>query len=141
MKLINVKLIWPSVTLQLNLDEFGEDLAKCISEVMKKKELRLKKLDNFYLSIGNEKYCKVSYAQKEGLNIGRIYAQGSCICKLDGEIRNSLLAKNYHDIDIENCHPCIIEQLAKKLNLPHNYISDCIGRCEYWFMLIQGAHG
>jgi len=60
---------------------------------------------------------------------------------LDREIRNSLLAKNYHDIDIENCHPRIIEQLAKKLNLPHNAISDYIDRREYWFTLIKGAHG
>jgi len=60
---------------------------------------------------------------------------------LDREIRNSLLAKNYHDIDIENCHPCIIEQLAKKLNLQHSSISDYINRRKYWLTLIKGAHG
>jgi predicted solute-binding protein len=53
---------------------------------------------------------------------------------------NSLLAKNYHDIDIENCHPRIVEQLAKKLNLPHKAISDYIDRHEYWFESIKGAH-
>jgi len=98
-------------------------------------------LDNFYLSICDEKYCKVNYAQKEGLNIGHIYAQGPCIFKLDCKIRNSLLAKNYHDIDIENCHPRIVEQLAKKLNLPHKAISDYIDRRECWFESIKGAHG
>jgi len=99
------------------------------------------KLDNFYLSIGDEKYRKVNYVQKEGLNIGRIYAQGPCIFKLDGKIRNSLLAKNYHDIDIENCHPRIIEQLAKKLDLPHDAISDYINRCKHWFETIKNVHG
>jgi len=95
----------------------GEELAALISKKIKNIKLRLTKLDNFYLSIGNEKYCKVCYTQ----NKGRIYAQeGLCIFKLDCKIRNSLLAKNYHNIDIENCHPRIIEQLAKKLNLPHN---------------------
>jgi len=88
--------------------ESGEESAALISKNIKKFELRLTKLDNFYLSIGDEKYCKVNYAQKEGLNIGRIYAQGSCIFKLDRVIRNSLLAKNYHDIDIENCHPILL---------------------------------
>jgi len=98
-------------------------------------------LDNFYLSIGNEKYRKVHYAQKKGLNIGSIYAQGPCIFKLDHEIRNSLLAKNYHDIDIENCHPRIIEHLAEKLDLPHKYISDYIKRHKHWFEIIKSVHG
>jgi len=62
------------------------------------------------MRIGSEKYCKVCYAQKKGC----IYAQGPCVFKLDRKIRNSLLARNYHDVDIENCHPQIIEQLAKK---------------------------
>jgi len=121
--------------------ESGEELAALISKKIKKIELRLTKLDNFYLSIRNEKYCKVSYTQKEGLNISRIYAQGSCIFKLDREIRNSLLAKNYHDIDIENCHPHIIEQLAENLNLPHNAILDYINWREHWFASIKEAHG
>jgi len=105
----------------------GEELAALISKKIKNIKLRLTKLDNFYLSIGNEKYSKVCYTQ----NKGRIYAQGLCIFKLDCKIRNSLLSKNYHDIDIENCHPRIIEQLAKKLNLPHNAISDYINRHKY----------
>jgi len=45
----------------------GEELAALISEKLKKEELRLTKLDNFYLSIGNEKYRKVCYTQKKDL--------------------------------------------------------------------------
>jgi cob(I)alamin adenosyltransferase len=66
--------------------EIGEESAVLISKKIKNFELRLTKLDNFYLSIGEEKYCKVNYAQKEGLNIRRIYAQGPCIFKLDCDI-------------------------------------------------------
>jgi len=121
--------------------ESGKEAAALISKNIKKFESKLTKLDKFYLSISNEKYCKVNYAQKEGLNIGRIYAQGPCIFKLDREIRNSLLAKNYHDIDIENCHPCIVEWLAKKLDLPHKYISDYINRRKHWFEIIKSVHG
>jgi len=118
-----------------------EDMVKSISNELRKSESRLTKLDNFYLSIGNEKYCRVCYAQKKGLNISCIYAQGPCVFKLDHKIRNSLLARNYHDIDIENCHPQIIEQLAEKLSLPHHSISDYINRRKYWIMIIKGAHG
>jgi len=118
-----------------------EDMVKSISNELRKSESRLTKLDNFYLSIGNEKYCKVCYSQKKGLNIGRIYAQGPCIFKLDHKIRNNLLARNYHDIDIENCHPQIIEQLAEKLSLPHCSISDYIDKHKYWLVMIKGAHG
>jgi len=56
--------------------ESGEELAASISKKIKKFELRLTKLDKFYLSISDEKYCKVNYAQKEGLNIRHINAQG-----------------------------------------------------------------
>jgi len=105
-----------------------EDMVKSISDELRKSELRLTKLDNFYLSIGNEKYRKVCYTQKKGC----IYAQEPCVFKLDRKIRNSLLARNYHDIDIENCHPRIIEQLAEKLSLPHRSISEdnSVGGCE-----------
>jgi len=112
-------------------------MVKSISDEMRKSEIRLTKLDNFYLSSGSEKYRKVCYAQKKG----RIYAQGPCVFKLDCKIRNSLLARNYRDVDIENCHPRIIEQLAKKLSLPHRSISDYINRCKYWITIIKGAHG
>jgi len=88
-----------------------EELVKNCSQLLKREELRLTKLVNFYVSIRNEKYHKVNYAQKKGLNFGCIYAQGPCIFKLDCKIRNSLLAKYYHDIDMENCHPRIAEQL------------------------------
>jgi len=37
-------------------NDFGKDKAALISEKLKKDELKLTKLDNFYLSIGNEKY-------------------------------------------------------------------------------------
>jgi len=119
----------------------GKELAALISEKLKKDELKLTKLDNFYLSIGNEKYFKVCYAQKKGLNIGSIYAQGPCIFKLDCKIRNSLLARNYHDIDMVNCHPRIVEQLAKSLGLLHSYISDYIKKHADWFLSIKSAHG
>jgi len=87
-------------------------LAENCEQILKREKLRLTKLVNFYVSIGNEKYHKVCYAQKKGLNIGRIYAQGPCILnfKLDCKIQNSLLAKYYHDIDMENCHPRIAKQ-------------------------------
>jgi hypothetical protein len=42
---------------------------------------------------------------------------------------------------MENCHPQIIEQLAKKLSLPHGSIPDYIRRREYWFVMTKGAHG
>jgi len=40
-----------------------------------------------------------------------------------------------------NCHPRIIEQLAKSLSLPHSYISDYIKDCAVWFLSIKSAHG
>jgi len=54
---------------------------------------------------------------------------------------NSLLAKYYHDIDIENCHPRITKQLAKSLGLPCASISDYIINHKTWFKEINEVHG
>jgi len=58
----------------------GEDKAALISEKLKKDELKLTKLDNFYLSIGNEKYCKVCYAQKKGLAFLNWITKSGTVC-------------------------------------------------------------
>jgi len=44
-------------------------------------------------------------------------------------------------LDMENCHPQIIKQLAKRLGLPHDNISNYIERHDFWLVAINRVHG
>lgn len=68
---------------------------------------------------------KVNYKQKVK-GVGRFYATvankngGYCLSLqgMEKSVRNALASSIYHDIDIKNCHPVLLEQVAKKLNSP-----------------------
>ena len=45
----------------------------------------------------------------------RYYADSSCLTYLKKEIRNSIMSKNFKDIDMINCHPFILNYLCKKI--------------------------
>jgi hypothetical protein len=58
-------------------------------------------------------------------NIGRLYVVNSMgLQHFRFDIRNPLLAKHYHDVDIENCHYNIALKFAKDLGLPHTAIQQ-----------------
>ena len=68
---------------------------------------------------------KVNYRQKMK-GVGRYYATvankngGSCVPlqSMPSIVRNALTSSIYHDIDIVNCHPVLLEQVASKLKQP-----------------------
>lgn len=68
---------------------------------------------------------KVNYKQKTK-GVGRYTATvankngGYCVPfqRMDKNVRNALASSIYHDIDIKNCHPVLLEQVAKKLENP-----------------------
>ena len=72
-------------------------------------------------AIHQDGLVKVRY-NKKYFKIGRVYAKHSLgAINLRREIRGSIFTTGYVDIDIVNCHPSIILQLAKSLNItcPH----------------------
>lgn len=56
---------------------------------------------------------KVKYHRKE---YGRYFGSGLQSCQCD--VRVYLADNNYIDVDIQNCHPVIIENLMKKFDIP-----------------------
>lgn len=61
----------------------------------------------------------------EELKLGRLYPEdGLGIQAFSRIMRNPLTAKNYWDLDIENCHYRIAEQWAEKSGLKHDKISE-----------------
>lgn len=65
----------------------------------------------------------------EELKLGRLYPEdGLGIQSFCCIMRNPLMAKNYWDLDIENCHYRIAEQFAETYGLKHDKISDYCDR-------------
>lgn len=65
----------------------------------------------------------------EELKLGRLYPEnGLGIQSFSRIMRNPLTAKNYWDLDIENCHYRIAEEYSEKYGLKHEKISDYCDR-------------
>jgi hypothetical protein len=65
---------------------------------------------------------KITYKLKNNavgkLGFGRLYGSKGGFEQLQREIRGTLCKDYYYDLDIKNCHPCLLPQLArKKLNM------------------------
>lgn len=53
------------------------------------------------------------------VDAGRVFPQGlNSAAALAALVRGTICGDNYLDLDFENCHPTILQQLARKLGLP-----------------------
>jgi hypothetical protein len=80
-------------------------------------------------SFGSEVIVTYFYGKGcENLKIGRLYAKYNCgLQSFPKDIRNSLIAKFYWDIDIENCHYNLMIKFGKEWNIP---VSNIKYYCE-----------
>ena len=84
---------------------------------------------NFYKKKASKKNLVVRYDFTIP-NYGRVYASGKYISmgSFPREIRSTLAADNYVDIDINNCHPTLAVQLCDKFNIQcdelRNYVNN-----------------
>jgi hypothetical protein len=86
----------------------------------------------------NDDLVKVSYNKHKLLKIGRVYAKKSLSAiNLRREIRGSIFNGNYIDIDIVNCHPNIIYQLAVVLKIECKNLEEYIKNRENVLLEIQ----
>lgn len=82
--------------------------------------------------INNKKNIyKFPLKNKDEFKYGRVYCNNS-IMSIKSELRNMIIDnKTCYDLDIDNCHPSILSQLTKELDLPYlNYYitnrDDCL---------------
>ncbi len=69
----------------------------------------------------------VEYKMKKGISFGRVIpCRGLGLFNIRREIRQTLCKKYYYDIDVENCHPVIINQIAKKNNIEVDFLEQYI---------------
>ena len=79
-------------------------------------------LDSLYKKVSKRKTAvcesEISYALSKSkvgeLGYGRYYGQKGSLEQLEKDVRGSLCSEYYYDVDVVNCHPTIIPQMAKK---------------------------
>jgi energy-coupling factor transporter ATP-binding protein EcfA2 len=82
----------------------------------------------------NIKNNTLSVAYKPSkLGVGRVYAQKSLsLGSIRRELRHTLARDTYTDIDMENCHPVILEQLCRMNNIECDYLTKYVtNRTKY----------
>ena len=84
---------------------------------------------NFKLDKGSE-VAKLGY--------GRIYGNNGSGAYLEKDYRHNLYAKTYHDIDMANCHPTLLVQLAQRYNIKMFNLNQYVeNREEYIKQVIE----
>ena len=82
-------------------------------------------LQLFKKMIKNNK-LKVSYKRPK-YGLGRVYPYKSLsLCSIRRELRHTLAHGNYTDIDIENCHPVILNHLCIHHNIETKYLQQYV---------------
>lgn len=87
-------------------------------------------------SMNLKKYCKLvinskglvaqTYKYGKYLYDGRLYSNSFGLQKLQKNIRNYLCCDNYVELDIKNCHPCLLFYLADKNDLECDTLKDYV---------------
>jgi Family of unknown function (DUF5906) len=90
------------------------------------------KLDNFkilqdYFANSSNGTIKVDYKYANGKKSGRLFAVHSCSLQNHKRIiRNTIAGDFYHDLDIVNCHPTILEKLLNDRKINHTFLSEFV---------------
>lgn len=101
----NRKIMAKLLNKRKDLDAGQADLLDCLSKSGKNRSPD---------RCENTVVYKLSQSTVGKLGYGRLYGNKGSLEQLEKEIRGSLCTDEYVDLDIVNCHPSIIPQMAKK---------------------------
>lgn len=75
-----------------------------------------------YLAKSKDGVVSVKY--KQNASVGRFYATGSMsLQSLPREVRHTIAAEFYNDIDIKNAHPVILAHMCEERGIPCKYLN------------------
>ena len=85
------------------------------------------KVKNYCKTVIKDGYIhSVTYGFAKEKDVGRQQSKNHSLQRLYNGIRGALCEGLMFDIDMKNCHPCIIMDLCKKHNIKFNYLLDYI---------------
>jgi P4 family phage/plasmid primase-like protien len=91
--------------------------------------------------IKDNEYAQVQYNRVKGMDCGRVNPKNSLgLYSIRRELRHTLSKHRYTDLDIDNCHPVLLNQIIKKNNkmkkepkIKHEYLESYINQRQDWF--------
>ncbi len=84
--------------------------------------------------IHDDGFVHVKYNRVDGMNCGRSNPDKSLgLFSIRREIRQTLSKNKYVDIDIDNCHPVILNQILEANNIENPYLQSYIKNRQKWF--------
>lgn len=88
-----------------------------------------------YKSIIKEnQYAEVKYNRVKGMDCGRVNPRNSLgLYSIRREIRHTLAKHRYTDLDIDNCHPVLLNQILIKNNRPNTHLNSYVANRQDWF--------
>lgn len=80
----------------------------------------------------------INYNRVQNINFGRCNPRYSVgLFSIRREIRHTLAKNYFEDIDIDNCHPVILEQICIKNTIECDVLHDYIINRQEWFNLVN----
>ena len=82
----------------------------------------------------NNEYAVVKYNRVKGMEGGRVNPENSLgLYSIRREIRHTLAKHRYTDLDIDNCHPVLLNQILIKNNMSNKYLDSYVKNRQDWF--------
>lgn len=79
----------------------------------------------------------VKYNRIQNFNVGRCNPNNALgLFSIRREIRHTLAKNEFEDIDIDNCHPVMLEQILTSNNIKCDLLKDYINNRNDWFELV-----
>jgi hypothetical protein len=120
-KLINSKLL---------LETFNNKIAGSIYQNEKNQLIEYQKL----ITKG---FAKVKYSKTTGMKYGRCNPKkGLGLYNIRRQLRHTLAKNTLTDIDVDNCHPAVLQQILTKNNIPCPFLTAYVNERKNIFNLL-----
>ena len=111
-------------------NKFNNPMAK-VHQTEKNQLIKYKNL------ITNDGYALVRYNRVKNMNCGRVNPKNSLgLFSIRREIRHTLAKQRYVDLDIDNCHPVILNQILKQNNKESKYLDSYVKDRKKWLNMV-----
>ena len=106
-----------------NIDQLKEKLGRFVDSKYHYVEFEKVKtiIHNFIKN--KSKTEEVAYKYSGNKSEGRLFSKGPSLQNLSRPFRHTIAKEFYDDIDIDNCHPKLFEQLCDRYELVHKHLS------------------
>lgn len=106
-----------------NIDQLKDKIGRFVDN--KYQRIEFEKVKTIILNFikNKSKTEEVAYKYSGNKSEGRLFSKGPSLQNLSRQFRHTIAKEFYDDIDIDNCHPKLFEQLCDRYGLAHKHLS------------------